>query len=336
MAFKLLYSANPSNAHVGTGYLFVNIIPPLYSQIPLNDGNNPPSYEDPPTPAAWAASHSYAAGATIYDAVGNTVQKCTTAGESGTPTAPSFNTAVGGTTTDNDATWTCIGPPFSWIASLPTQIDQVIRDNVGSGAGTGLIHICVQAGTSASDAPTWSTVIGGFTTDGTAIWQCMGPTFSVGGTSGAIDWIAAGKDLDIDFDQFTVPVDAVTTSESLKISGTAEELTVQNLAGTSPNMNPLYGLSDPNLPANAQNYEVNFFGGRQFVPKVALCVFSPRRYSVSPTKYFTAWAYKATAKPMTTLGFTKNKETSWKFEFDGKASVWRPAGYQVGGDARQT
>ena len=58
------------------------------------------------TTTAWAASHAYAVGALILDSNGN-VQRCTTAGTSGT-THPTWPTTVGNTVTDGTAVWTCI------------------------------------------------------------------------------------------------------------------------------------------------------------------------------------------------------------------------------------
>ncbi|HEV2424317.1 MAG TPA: hypothetical protein VGZ29_05765 [Terriglobia bacterium] len=335
MSYKLAYTANGSNVHLGTGFLFVNVLPPLFDDIPLNDGNNPPSYVDPPTPATWTATHAYTAGQYVADATGNTVQKCTTAGTSGS-SVPTFNTTVGGTTTDSAVTWTCVGPQIEWVASLPVVADAVVRDSLGSGGGTGLVHICVSPGTSASSAPTWSTVIGGYTVDGSVIWQCCGPTFAVGAMEGAVEFAGTFKKDDINADQFTAPIDAVITAETMKINGTLKELTITNLANLLPNFNPLTGQTNPNLPANAQNYEASFFGGRQAVPKFSVACFSPRRLSANPTKYFTAWCYKGAPGGNGQFGFTRTKETTWKIEIDGLASLWRPAGYQVGGNARQT
>ncbi len=55
---------------------------------------------------AWASLHAYAVGNLLIDSNGNT-QRCTTAGTSGAA-APSWATAMGGTTTDNTVTWTLV------------------------------------------------------------------------------------------------------------------------------------------------------------------------------------------------------------------------------------
>lgn len=56
---------------------------------------------------AWAASTSYTLGTLIVDSNGN-LQKCTTAGTSGSPSHPTWNQSVSGTTTDNTVTWTLL------------------------------------------------------------------------------------------------------------------------------------------------------------------------------------------------------------------------------------
>lgn len=57
---------------------------------------------------SWAATTAYALDAYIVDSNGNR-QQATTAGTSGS-SAPTWNTTVGGTTTDGTVTWTLIGP----------------------------------------------------------------------------------------------------------------------------------------------------------------------------------------------------------------------------------
>ena len=60
------------------------------------------------TLTTWKASNSYAINATIVDPKGN-LQRVSTAGTSG-GLQPSFNTTVGGTTSDNGVTWSNAGP----------------------------------------------------------------------------------------------------------------------------------------------------------------------------------------------------------------------------------
>lgn len=58
------------------------------------------------TNPSWSASAVRAAGALIVDASGN-IQRCTTAGTSGTA-APTWATAIAATTTDGSAVWTLV------------------------------------------------------------------------------------------------------------------------------------------------------------------------------------------------------------------------------------
>ena len=90
------------------------------------------------TLSSWQASHAYTSQNLIVDSNGNT-QRCTTAGTSGTPTAPTWATTVGATTTDGTVTWTLVA--------------------IGKAAVT------------STSAPTWATTIGATTTDnGLVTW----------------------------------------------------------------------------------------------------------------------------------------------------------------------
>lgn len=56
--------------------------------------------------SAWASSHAYSVGNMIIDGNGNT-QRCTTAGTS-SGAAPTWSSAMGGTTSDNTVVWTLV------------------------------------------------------------------------------------------------------------------------------------------------------------------------------------------------------------------------------------
>jgi hypothetical protein len=79
----------------------------------MNARNDPrrADYLCPLASATWKASHAYALAAKIGDANSN-LQKATTAGTSGA-LAPTWNTTVGGTTTDGTVTWTNLGPNYA-------------------------------------------------------------------------------------------------------------------------------------------------------------------------------------------------------------------------------
>jgi hypothetical protein len=62
--------------------------------------------------AAWVANTAYAQDAYVFPTDPVTtpyVYKCTTAGTSHSTTEPTWGTTPGGTTTDGDVTWTCVG-----------------------------------------------------------------------------------------------------------------------------------------------------------------------------------------------------------------------------------
>ena len=84
-------------------------------------------------------------------------------------------TQFGGTTQDGSVQWRNIGAPASWEPISYFPLSQVILDSNGnwqyiSSASGGATY-----GTTGSTQPTWSTVIGGTTTDGTITWTCLGP-----------------------------------------------------------------------------------------------------------------------------------------------------------------
>ncbi len=65
-------------------------------------------YKNTGAATAWAASTAYSAGTVIQDSNGN-LQKCVTAGSSGSA-APTWNTTYNGATTDGTVSWLNIGP----------------------------------------------------------------------------------------------------------------------------------------------------------------------------------------------------------------------------------
>jgi hypothetical protein len=69
--------------------------------------------------ASWASSHGYSLNTLIYD--GAYVEEVTTAGTSGS-SAPTWNLALNGTTTDGGVTWTNLGPRITAI-----QVNYVVN-----------------------------------------------------------------------------------------------------------------------------------------------------------------------------------------------------------------
>jgi hypothetical protein len=79
---------------------------------------------------AWAASHAYSVGNLIVDS-NNNIQRCTTAGTSGTA-APTWATAINATTTDGTVTWTLVAKS---TAPAPMIAHVVVPSFPYSGAG---------------------------------------------------------------------------------------------------------------------------------------------------------------------------------------------------------
>jgi hypothetical protein len=333
MPLKTTFIANQQNIHSGSGFLFINALRPLYGMQPILDGNNPPSLEDPPTPSNWAATTAYALGTMVLDS-NNNVEIVTTVAGTGTSgsTAPTWPTTVGGTVLDgtspNQITWTMAGPSWVWAASKATTLDQQIRDSNNN------VQQCVLAGTSASSAPTWSTIYGGITVDGTAQWQCYGPTLASGASDGTMDFQAQAKLMAVDADQFTAPIGQRLVGEEAKLSATLRELQMTTMSRSLPNAVYTSG-SNPNFASGTTSYEELSFGGLVMIPLPCLVLASPRPNYANPYKYVVGTLYKAAAGSNGQLPFSLKKITDYKADWTGNAITWRPAGDQLGQIYRQ-
>lgn len=87
--------------------------------------------------AAWAAGHAYAAHNRIND--GTNVEVATTAGTSGA-TAPSWNTTIGGSTSDGTVTWLNVGPWPNVGHTLTGGAGGVIIDNTVTSSGGSQVY----------------------------------------------------------------------------------------------------------------------------------------------------------------------------------------------------
>jgi hypothetical protein len=324
MALQVNFKANGRNVHAGPGFLFHNPLRPLYGMRALVDGSNPPNYKDPPTPSAWAATTAVTVGQIILDS-NNNVQVCTTTGTTGA-SAPTWNTLVGGQTSDGaggtTAVWTCAGPSWIWAATTAVIPDQQFRDANGN------IHECILGGTTAASLPSpLPTIIGTVWNDGTAQWMCLGPTLALGGANGAMTFDVQSVMADIDFDQFTLPVDAYVTGDKGTITATLMELSLAIVGRALPTATYLSGV-DPNLPSGAQAYEELLGGGMLRVPHPAIMIASPQREFSNPAKCFVGVFFKAAGESNASLPFSLKKETTFKASWKAQGVVYRPAGYQ--------
>lgn len=109
--------------------------------------------------AGWYESTAYATGAFIWD--GKSVQKCTTAGTSGT-SRPSFNQTLGGTTTDGTIIWT--KESSNWLPSTNYAGGTFIWD--GSH-----VQETRSGGISGSSTPNWASTQGATTSDNMITWE---------------------------------------------------------------------------------------------------------------------------------------------------------------------
>lgn len=120
----------------------------------------------------WAVSTAYALGdrrKATAAALGIHFE-VTTAGTSG-GSEPTWNTTVGGTTTDNTVTWTTRGSAADWVASTAYVVgDRVVATTAASAARQNYCFECTTAGTSGGSEPAWSVTIGGTQADNTVVW----------------------------------------------------------------------------------------------------------------------------------------------------------------------
>lgn len=326
MPLSVAFVVDQNKIHTGPGFLFLNALRPGYGLRPLNNGLNPPSLVDPPAPAAWLGTHAYTAGAVVLD-TNNNVEQALTTGTSG-GTAPTWPLIVGQTVVDGGVTWSMAGPSWVWAATTATVLDQQVRDSNNN------IQQVVVQGTTSGTTPTWSTVYGGITQDGTTEWQNYGPTLASGAAEGAMTFEAAGKLLEISADQYTAPIGQRLIGETAKVTGTLRELNMQVITRALPNANYATG-SDPNLPAGAQTYEEVTFGGLVIVPLFCIVILSPRPNFVNPVRYASATLYKAAPAGTGSWPFSLKKISDYKVDWMGNAITSRPSGDQIGKLERQ-
>lgn len=87
-------------------------------------------------------------------------------------TTPNWNTSLFGNTSDGGTIWVNCGPPSQWNPSTSfstTSVSAAIVDPNGN------LQIVQTTGLSGTTQPTWSTTIGGTTTDGAVTWLNVGP-----------------------------------------------------------------------------------------------------------------------------------------------------------------
>ncbi|MGH3261199.1 MAG: right-handed parallel beta-helix repeat-containing protein, partial [Trebonia sp.] len=160
-------------------YIIIGCVPPS-----AGNAGGIPGLNTTIIPASWAPSATVKAGMQVIDTNGN-IQQVTTAGTTGA-SAPSWNATVGGTTTDNTATWTNEGsgivaqryPPGgrAWSASTPCAIGNILVDgngNVQRMAATSA-GAPASSGTSGASTPAWASAYGNTTTDNQITWKCLG------------------------------------------------------------------------------------------------------------------------------------------------------------------
>jgi hypothetical protein len=144
------------------------------------------NFQDTP----WLPSTVYAVGQEIIDSNYHIQFVTTPGGTSGASAPTTWNSSVGGYTSDNTVTWLDVGPlsafpPAAWV---PLNSYNVGAENILDGNQN--LEVVTTGGTSGSSV-TFNTVVGGTTLDGTVTWTNVGPPptaalAATGGTSGII------------------------------------------------------------------------------------------------------------------------------------------------------
>lgn len=78
----------------------------------------------------------------------------------------------------------------SWGTTAATSTPYSLGNIVRPSTGNGYLYLCVAAGTSGGSAPSWGTVVGETTTDGTVTWENIGDAITVF-SSGNASWTSS-------------------------------------------------------------------------------------------------------------------------------------------------
>jgi len=78
----------------------------------------------------------------------------------------------------------------SWGTTRANSTSYNVGDIVRPATGNGFLYVCVVAGTSGAGLPTYSTVVGQDTTDGTVTWDLVGESITVY-SSAAVSWTSS-------------------------------------------------------------------------------------------------------------------------------------------------
>jgi hypothetical protein len=118
----------------------------------------------------------YAGMVLIYDPNGNTMQFANLNGVTGPAPGPTnFGLTFGAITPDNTTQWFCCGAPADWQANRYYNAEDALHANVAVTTGQqAMMFVIYTAGTSGATPPPWTSAVGSFVTDGSAVWINVG------------------------------------------------------------------------------------------------------------------------------------------------------------------
>jgi len=164
---QIFVDYNSDSAYIGDDDGFLHKITPFFTATTAIQEQTTPS---------WQASHAYVVGNLIVDNNGF-IQKCTTAGTSGSGGHPGWNNAWGGTTNDSTVVWTNQGSGGGWplyITGVSTHPDSTklsgpvfdrVSKNIFIGDANGSLFFALDPGV--------STAVG-TCANGLTLYPCVG------------------------------------------------------------------------------------------------------------------------------------------------------------------
>ncbi len=169
--------------------------------------------------SGWVASHNYSVGdavvGSVVDSTGLNIATlfwCTVGGQSGTQT-PAWTAGVGSLTGDGPVVWRNAGNLLYWPDIGPGVS---VVGNATIVDSNGYLQSILQSGKSGAAPPTWQSVTGAITQDGTVIWVNQGP-FASGTTAPVQYGYEYMNSKTVDLSNMSPPSAAISVSKGAQV-----------------------------------------------------------------------------------------------------------------------